>query len=241
MISLFLIPPKFLSQAFGTVKPFCMENSSYIIKVAFVDDHPGVCEGIGEIINNFKGMRLWGKNLTCGYFLLHHMVQTGEIPDIIVIDAYLKGYDAEDTVSSLHRHHPSIKFIVYSAGMDLETASRMKEAGCCAYVNKVSPNSELELAINQVFYYGTYENDRFLECARKRKDDSPLTDMEKQFIQLYSKGLSDKQIADKMHLSYSSMERYKYKIFEKFNVLTRQEMLIEAIKRGIVTVDKRTI
>jgi DNA-binding NarL/FixJ family response regulator len=112
-----------------------------------------------------------------------------------------------------------------------------------AFVLKHSTGPELREAIEQVLRGKSYltpklrAQDWVAEKARARQFAKELTPRQKDIVQLFAEGRSIKQIADVLELSEKTVEFHKHHIMEAFNLKSNAELVLFAVKHGLVSVD----
>jgi len=70
---------------------------------------------------------------------------------------------------------------------------------------------------------------------QEKQKELQLTEKEIEFLKLACNDITYKQVAAEMHLSERTVDGYRENIFKKLNVQSRTGMVLEAIKRNIVT------
>ena len=116
----------------------------------------------------------------------------------------------------------------------------MIKAGCCAYLLKDIHPDELEKALTEVYTKGYYNADvsniNYRRLILKTKEDTVhFTEREKTFLKLACSDLTYKQISAEMHLSERTIDGYREALFEKLNVQSRVGMVLEALRRNLVS------
>jgi DNA-binding NarL/FixJ family response regulator len=164
-------------------------------------------------------------------------------PEVIVVDVampLLNGLDAARRVKELA---PNTKFIFLTMRDDPNLAAAALELGDVAFVLKHSTGSELQQAIERVLQGKSYvtpklrAHDWVAERSRARQFTKHLTPRQKDIVQLFAEGNSIKQIAGVLELSEKTVEFHKHHIMEAFNLKSNADLILFALKRGLVSVD----
>ncbi len=164
-------------------------------------------------------------------------------PEVIVVDVampLLNGLDAARRVKELA---PNTKFIFLTMRDDPNLAAAALELGHVAFVLKHSTGSELQQAIERVLQGKSYvtpklrAHDWVAERSRARQFTRDLTPRQKDIVQLFAEGYSIKQIAGVLELSEKTVEFHKHHIMGAFNLKSNAELILFALKRGLVSVD----
>ena len=116
----------------------------------------------------------------------------------------------------------------------------MLQYGVKGYLLKNVSAGELLNALQAVVKYGFYYTPLITkqisrQVAKRNTDGIPeLKDREKELLQYMCTDLSYTEIAQKMFLSESTVDTYRARLFEKFNVKNRIGLLLKANNMGLV-------
>jgi two-component system invasion response regulator UvrY len=215
--------------------------SKEAITIGIVDDHKMFRKAVIHFINQFENCLV---TLEAGNGKeLQEKLKAAAAPDIVLLDINMPVLNGYRTMDWLHENFPDLPVIIVS-GCDHDlTLSRLMEAGARAYLKKDSlADDELKHAIYSVKQHGFYFNDpisRRLFTAHgspgNKQETKPLwfTKNEWIFLELISTDLTYLQIALKMGISKSSIDKIRAKMFEKLQVESRVGLSVKAIRNGI--------
>jgi DNA-binding NarL/FixJ family response regulator len=209
------------------------------IKILIVDDHPVVREGIGAMLRREPDFKIVGE-ATNGLEAVERVKELG--PDVVLMDLRMPELDGVDAMIRIKADKPDIKFIILTTFSDDEYIFKGIAAGARAYLLKDAPREELFKAIRAVFrgesqiqpVVASRVLDRFAEMSRKTPSADILSDREVEVLQLMAKGVSNKDIADQLSITQSTVKTHITSIFQKLNVTTRTEAVTTAFKKGII-------
>jgi DNA-binding NarL/FixJ family response regulator len=163
------------------------------------------------------------------------------LPDVILLDIGLPGMDGIEGLKHLHRISPSAKVIILTVYDDNEKVFAALCAGASGYLLKDSPKEKLLEAITEVLQGGAPMNPAI---ARKvltmfsdlhgTKQDYGLTAREKEILQMMVSGHTKKKIADKMFLSYHTVNAHIRNIYGKLQVNTLGGAVSKAYKENLL-------
>jgi len=108
------------------------------------------------------------------------------------------------------------------------------------FLKDIHPD-ELERALGEIHRNGYYNadtyniNSRRLLSKESKDAELRLSDRERVFLQLAASDLTYKQIAAQMNLSERTIDGYRETIFEKLRVQSRVGMVLEGIRRRLVS------
>ena len=163
-------------------------------------------------------------------------------PDLILLDSILgNGPSGVDIARQLKADKPEIKILVLSIDTSLNTIKELLEIGIDGFVSKNAPDDEVLQAIDAVSngqpYFGT-DIDRIVQAVmttQQLKNDL-FSEREQEIIRAICQGGSNKDIAQKTNISLRTVETHKTNIFRKIGITNSVDLVLYAIKNGIVTI-----
>src|SRR6266436_3820576 len=152
-------------------------------------------------------------------------------PDVVLMDVHLPGESGIACTARLEEELPGVKVIMLTVYRNQELIFQALQAGACGYLLKRSNPEELLAAIAEVRSGGapmTSEIARMVvEAFQKKPASLPptegLTNRESEILELLSEGLSNKEIADRVNISYDTVRAHLRHIYEKLHVRGRTE------------------
>jgi DNA-binding NarL/FixJ family response regulator len=152
-------------------------------------------------------------------------------PDVVLMDVHLPGESGIACTAQLKEKLPGVQVIIVTVYRNQELIFQALQAGACGYLLKRSSPEELLKAISEVLSGGapmTSEIARMLVEAFQRKPASvapgdSLTPRESDILALLSEGLSNKEIAERVKISYDTVRAHLRHIYEKLHVRSRTE------------------
>lgn len=211
-----------------------------MIRIYLVEDHQIVREGIKSLLQAKASFEVIGETATAENLVLE---LESKSPDLVITDITLPGMDGIELTRLLKNRQPSIRVLIVSMHADEKLITNSLEAGADGYLLKDFHNDELLIAIDKIML-----GDKFLsrgasevltqnilknasESASAKVTISPR---EKQIIEFISLGLNNKEIAEKILLSTSTVDAHRYNILKKLEVKNTAEMITKAIKLKIL-------
>src|SRR5215469_4916482 len=151
-------------------------------------------------------------------------------PDVVLMDVHLPGESGIACTAQLKEKLPGVQVIIVTVYRNHELIFQALQAGACGYLLKRSSPEELLKAISEVRSGGapmTSEIARMLVEAIQKKPAAAagdgLTQRESEILVLLSEGLSNKEIADRVKISYDTVRAHLRHIYEKLHVRGRTE------------------
>lgn len=211
-----------------------------MIRIYLVEDHQIVREGIKSLLQPNAGFEVLGETATAENLVLE---LESKSPDLVITDITLPGMDGIALTRLLKKRQPSIRVLIVSMHADEKLITSSLEAGADGYLLKDFRNDELLIAIDKIML-----GDKFLSrgasevltqnILQKVSETSSakvtISPREKQIIEFISLGLNNKEIAEKILLSTSTVDAHRYNILKKLEVKNTAEMITKAIKLKIL-------
>ncbi|OBH86907.1 DNA-binding response regulator [Mycobacterium scrofulaceum] len=165
-------------------------------------------------------------------------------PDVVVMDMQLPDGDGAQATAGVLAVSPTSRVLVLSASDERDDVLEAVKAGAIGYLVKSASKSELTQAVTATaegravftpslagLVLGEYRR------MAQSKDDGParpsLTERETEVLRYVAKGLSAKQIAQKLSLSHRTVENHVQATFRKLQVANRVELARYAIEHGL--------
>jgi DNA-binding NarL/FixJ family response regulator len=177
-----------------------------------------------------------------GKELLEHLKQ--KETDIVLIDVEMPVMDGKMTLEVLQLRFPSIKVIVLSNQVSYSLTTEFMSRGASCYLTMNCGVDPLLKAIQTVNRDGYYFDDSISKAMlgaliKGKQASNGLTDVafnerEIEIMKAVCDGKTNKEIAGSLHLSTSTIDFYKGKIYEKTNCNNAAGLLKYALKKGIV-------
>ena len=207
------------------------------ITVVIVDDHRVVTRSLQSYLESFPDLRVVG-TAASGEELLEHLGAWR--PDVIVQDLLLPGgIDGIETTRRALAKLPSVRVVALTASTDEARMMAVLRAGAAGYIRKDAEPEALLAAIRAVARGRTYV-DPYL--ARRVAEDgvSPddLTDRERNVLRRLALGESNKAIADVLCISEETVKTHVGHILSKLGVENRAQAVVQALKRGLVSLEE---
>lgn len=215
-------------------------NANRVIKVGIVDDQLSVATGYALLLNSMKDIRVV-LQASDGRHLLNSLKTMEELPDILLMDVYVKVMNGITAIRKIAKLYPRIKVIALGGKDEQYNIIRnMIDAGACAYLSKEIPIGKMELAIREVYSKGKYEADLYhlytagLSQFDREVKELSFSEKEKGFLRLLCKGYSYTQISEALKVSEKSAQYYFSCISRKLNTKSYVIMAFEALRLGII-------
>ena len=191
------------------------------IKIAIVDDHQIVIDGIVALLKDYQKFSIVACNISASIML---ETLQGTAVDILLTDIMMPEMNGRELAKAVRQKFPHIKILALSMSGQGDIVSEMiNDADIAGYVLKNIGKEDLTNAILKISEGGIYFSDFVLDelerfsNVKKENEETHLTRREIEIIGLIEKELSNKEIADKLFISERTVETHRKNIFRKTN------------------------
>lgn len=214
-----------------------------MLKVLLVEDHDIVRQGVKALLDEEPDITIVGETGDGSEALL--LTQKLR-PDIVLMDLSLPGLGGIEATRQIRERLPDVRVVVLSMYDSEEYVFRVLRAGASGYVLKQSTSTELVLALHAVAGGSTFLSpsisqilisDYVHRAETKTSEDetlSVLTPREREVLQLIARGLNNRQIAERLHISIKTVETHRGNMMRKLDVHDRAGLVQFAIDSGLI-------
>jgi DNA-binding NarL/FixJ family response regulator len=210
------------------------------ISVMVVDDHPMWRDGVARDLAE----RGFDVRATAGDADAAVRIAKTVTPDVVLMDLQLGEVSGVVATRKIVQDLPSTRVLVLSASGAHSDVLEAVKAGASGYIVKSASAEELVDAVNRTAHgdavftaglaglvLGEY---RRMAAAPAEADDAPkLTDRETEVLRLVAKGMTARQIADRLVLSHRTVENHVQSTLRKLQLHNRVELARYAIEHGL--------
>jgi DNA-binding NarL/FixJ family response regulator len=211
------------------------------IRVVLADDHRLVRAGIRSLLQEIEGIEVVGE-AGDGVALLE--LVAGCRPDVVLLDIGMPRMTGLEAVPHLTKIDPSIRAVILSIHRAEEYVIEALRAGAAGYLLKDSAVSELETAVRAVTRGEQYLSpavsqtvvDNYVDRYAASTADTLalLTPREREVLQLVAGGLTSKEIAQQLGISYRTVEVHRMHLMRRLNVHDVTALVRFAVGAGIL-------
>jgi len=161
-------------------------------------------------------------------------------PDIVIMDINLPGMNGIECIREIKTKVPRTQFMMFTVYENDEKVFEALKAGASGYLLKNTGLVQLIEALQELHKGGSPMSAniaRKLVTVFREKESSEipvesLSKRETEILQLLSKGLLYKEIADQLSISVSTVRQHIHKIYEKLHVQNRTEAINKAFGKN---------
>lgn len=213
-----------------------------IIRIALVDDHALLRNGLAALIQTFDGYSVLFEADNGKDFI--RQLEKHAVPDIILLDVTMPEMNGFETAAWINKNAPSIKILVLSMMDNEEVVISMIKEGARGYILKDSKPAIFKHALDNIrdsgFYMNELVSNKMLSYVKNHENSgtavpliSQLTGKEILFLQMACTEKTYKEIATAMQVSPRTVDGYRDELFKKLNVESRVGLVLFAVKHGL--------
>jgi DNA-binding NarL/FixJ family response regulator len=196
------------------------------IKVFIYDDNLSRRDSLKALIELSPEMSFCGEAANCT--AVKHDMETC-FPDVVLMDINMPEADGITGLKEIKQHHPHIKVLMQTVFDDTDKIFDCIRNGASGYILKKDSPQRILQAIQEVHDGGAVMNPgialKVLDYFQPKKNESPLSVRETQVLELLAEGLSYKMVADKLFLSFNTVNTHAKHIYEKLHVSSLGEAI----------------
>ena len=202
-------------------------------RVAIVDDHPLVAEGIEAILDSYDDIEI-AATLSDGQQMIDRLEALA--PDVILMDLNMPGLNGLSATEMILEQRPETRILVLSMHDTPEYVSTALDHGAMGYVLKDVPSDEVKRAIDAVM-----AGERYL-CTGAEGALKPvmsggreqLTNREQTVLLQLAQGKSNKAVAQALDISVRTVETHRKNIKRKLGISSTAGLTRYALEHGVL-------
>lgn len=215
------------------------------IRLMLAEDHLLVREGTREMLDREDDMEVIAE---AGDGEEAVRLADEHEPDVVVMDIAMPKLNGIEATREIKKAHPDVAVLVLTAYDDDEYIFALLEAGAAGYLLKDVSTGDLVEAIRAVqagesMLHPTIARkviNRFSRHSEEERAGVPaeeLTEREIEVLQLAGRGITNREIADRLSISHRTVQAHLSHIFSKLGVGSRTEAVVVALRKGVLSFD----
>lgn len=218
--------------------------------VFIADAHKLTSEGIKSILANKTDARVTAEAVNSAG--LRAQFASAQ-PDVVIIDCFIPGYFSIEDIAFIKNQAPETGILVITTNKNKEDVLRVLDYGVNSYLLKECDEEEVINAVNATatgrkFFCGKVMDAILEKVTHKCAPDSvcnhchavALSEREEEIIRLIADGLTTKEIAVKLNLSFYTISTHRKNVFKKLRIRNSSELIGYALKKGIISAPEIT-
>lgn len=198
-----------------------------------VDDHPAVRQGLELLLGSEQDIELV-ESVPSSEAAMDALDRHS--PQVMIVDVRLPGLDGISTVKRIVRQAPDTGTVVFSAYGDKRLLSDAIAAGARGYVMKGSPPEDLIRAIRTVNAGDAFVDPSLSPALVMTQEvaDAPLSEREREILQLLAEGLHTDQVAERIGLSTETVKADTRRAITKLEADGRVHAVAIALRQALI-------
>ncbi len=210
-------------------------SSTEKVRVMLVDDHPIVRDGLRAMLEHSGEFEVVGQ---AGNGVEAVQTAEGLAPDVIVMDVIMPGKNGVEACREIMALLPDTRILMLTASTDEDAVIEAVAAGATGYLQKYSGRDDLLDALREVAAGGLRLPadivKRVFGTIRGDASSAALNTREREILKLFASGKSYGQIAELRGNSPVTIRNTLYRIQDKLEAGTKQELVVWAVRNGLL-------
>ena len=209
------------------------------IRVAIVDDHPIVCEGLFQVVSGFGGFSVTGMGHTAADAI---DLARRTAPDILILDLGIPGSGVA-AIREITRIQPGTRILILTISEHPQDVQDALRQGASGYVLKGISGDELCRVLIGLFnglgHITPHLGARIIASISQPpalEIDAGTIALSKREVEIYTlirRGFCNKEIGRFLSLSEKTVKHYLGNIFRKLNVRNRTELALHSYTAAV--------
>lgn len=211
-----------------------------MIEIVIIEDNNLFRKTLTDFINQSNEMRCLNSYISCEDALSELQNENLE-PDIILLDIGLPGMNGVEGIIHLKKITPGSKIVMLTIQDDDESVFKAICNGASGYLLKDLTSVNILESVKEVLNGGAPMNSsiaakvlRMFRDFVPEQKDYHLTHREKEILKFLVEGLSKKNIAEKLFLSYHTVDSHIRNTYEKLEVHSGSSAVAKALKENLI-------
>ena len=210
-------------------------------RVLIADDHTIVRSGVRLLLQAEPDIEVVGEALNGDEAVA---LAASLRPDVVLMDIAMPGMGGLEATRQIKARFPEMHVLVLTMHRSDEYFFEMLKAGASGYVLKGAETNELIGAIRavargEVFLYPTMAKQLLQDYLNRLKEGAglsqpTLTPREREILRLLAEGYSNKEIAERLIVSPSTIHSHRTNLMRKLNLSSRHDLIRYARERGLI-------
>jgi DNA-binding NarL/FixJ family response regulator len=196
------------------------------IRVFIYDDNHARRDSLKALLELSPEMIFCGEGINC--VNVKKDMETC-FPDVILMDINMPEADGIVGLKEIKKNYSHIKVLMQTVFDDTDKIFECIRNGASGYILKKDSPQRILQAIQEVYDGGAVMNPgialKVLDYFKPQKDENHLTKRETEVLELLAQGHSYKMLADKLFLSFNTVNTHIKHIYEKLHVSSLGEAI----------------
>ncbi|MFY0603165.1 MAG: response regulator transcription factor [Flavobacteriaceae bacterium] len=216
------------------------------ISIAITENNKLIANLLKDYLNKIEDFSVINLSYSGNSFL--NFIDTGDIPDVLILDLRMEDGDGKHVINSLIERNIETNIIVLSSYYNPNYLGYMFKIGISAFIPKEISQENLIEIIRTVYRTGYYFDNEQILVLRKQihsknsdiptKEKDLLTSRELDVLKLLCQQLTAKAIADKLFISKKTVETHKSNLLSKTGAKNIAGLVIFASQNNLIDLNE---
>ncbi len=206
------------------------------ITVSIVEDNSGMRDSLAALLEKVPGMRCVSTHGSAEEAL----ERLPEVqPRVVLMDINLPGMSGIECVARLKAKLPNSDLLMLTVHEDTEAIFKSLRAGATGYMLKTAPLKEIVSGVQDITQGGVAMSaaiarrmiQHFNEQPKSTPEVEKLTPREQEILEFLSRGLYNKEIADRLSITTGTVRNHLQRMYRKLHVTSRTEAVLKYLGR----------
>jgi two-component system response regulator NreC len=212
------------------------------VRIVLADDHTVMRNGLRLLLERQPNLKVVGEAADGRQAVA---LSESANPDVVIMDIGMPNLNGIEAARQIVTHNPRTAIAILSMHSDESYVIRALKAGARAYLLKDSAEADLLAAVRALsegksFFSPAISRilveDYMRQLERQGAEDTYelLTNREREILQLLAEGRTNKEVAAMLNLSLYTVETHRTHILQKLNLHNVPELILYAVRKGII-------
>jgi DNA-binding NarL/FixJ family response regulator len=155
-------------------------------------------------------------------------------PDLMLLDVQMPMAGGTEVLLEARRWSPETKIVVLTGISAVGKLSELVEIGVDGLFSKATNNDALYAALPKVLRGSRQIASHITDLLEETPKISPLTDRERQCLNLIVAGRSNKEIGELLGISVKTVDRHRTSLMQKLDVHSVAQLIALALREGLI-------
>jgi two-component system response regulator NreC len=213
------------------------------VRIVLADDHTVMRNGLRLLLERQPNLKVVGEAADGRQAVA---LSESANPDVVIMDIGMPNLNGIEAARQIVTHNPRTAIAILSMHSDESYVIRALKAGARAYLLKDSAEADLLAAVRALsegksFFSPAISRilveDYMRQLERQGAEDTYelLTNREREILQLLAEGRTNKEVAAMLNLSLYTVGTHRTHILQKLNLHSVPELILYAVRKGIIT------
>ncbi|HAS32272.1 MAG TPA: DNA-binding response regulator [Microbacterium sp.] len=209
------------------------------LRVFVIDDHQMVRRGLESFLSLVPDFEWVGDapDAESGIARISELADAGRAPDVVLVDLMLPGMDGAEAAAWLSSAYPDVRSIVLTGFDSADRVPAIVARGGSGFLLKDAAPAEVEAAVRAAarneFYLDPAVARRVAQRTPEQSKVERLSARERQILELLGVGLSNQDIARRLHISERTARTHVSSVLMKLGVESRTQAALIAARAGL--------